>query len=73
MMACFDFSTGMAWVMGSFPIPATDIDGNDTNILGANGNDALCKAQGELLSTICLVNSFFLNANAMEFKDFLSC
>lgn len=46
-MSCFDFLTAVNWIIGSAPIPAQDVDGNDSNILGANGNDATCTPQGK--------------------------
>ena len=48
-MSCFDFTTAMGWMIGSWPVPDSDIDGNDTNIFGARGNDALCTAQGNVI------------------------
>eukprot|EP00980_Cylindrotheca_fusiformis_P014194 scaffold3725_cov114-Cylindrotheca_fusiformis.AAC.11 len=46
LMACFDFTTSMSWVIGSLVVPSKDILGNNSNILGAKGNDGLCTAQG---------------------------
>eukprot|EP00980_Cylindrotheca_fusiformis_P014189 scaffold3725_cov114-Cylindrotheca_fusiformis.AAC.6 len=46
LMACFDFTTAMSWAIGSLSVPSKDILGNDSNILGAMGNDGLCTAQG---------------------------
>eukprot|EP00980_Cylindrotheca_fusiformis_P030169 scaffold24508_cov132-Cylindrotheca_fusiformis.AAC.3 len=46
LMACFDFTTAMSWAIGSLVVPSKDILGEDSNILGAKGNDGLCTAQG---------------------------
>eukprot|EP00980_Cylindrotheca_fusiformis_P006574 scaffold1386_cov89-Cylindrotheca_fusiformis.AAC.1 len=46
LMACFDFTTAMSWAIGSLVVPSKDVLGNDSNILGAKGNDRLCTAQG---------------------------
>ena len=45
-MSCFDIITAMCWIIGSWPLPPLDADGNDANTLGANGSDELCTAQG---------------------------
>jgi len=46
MSSWFHLMTAVSWMIGPAAIPAYDIYGNDTNIYGAKGNDATCKAQG---------------------------
>mmetsp|Transcript_7121 Transcript_7121/g.16668 ORF Transcript_7121/g.16668 Transcript_7121/m.16668 type:complete len:410 (+) Transcript_7121:854-2083(+) len=46
LMSMFDFTTAMGWVIGAAPIPTTDMNGYDSNVVGASGNDDLCTAQG---------------------------
>jgi hypothetical protein len=47
LMSMFDFTTAMGWVIGAAPIPTTDLNGYDSNVVGASGNDGLCTAQGK--------------------------
>ncbi|CAJ1966731.1 unnamed protein product [Cylindrotheca closterium] len=46
LMSMFDFTTAMGWVIGAAPVPTTDLNGFDSNVVGASGNDGLCTAQG---------------------------
>eukprot|EP00526_Cylindrotheca_closterium_P005255 CAMPEP_0113615426 /NCGR_PEP_ID=MMETSP0017_2-20120614/7693_1 /TAXON_ID=2856 /ORGANISM="Cylindrotheca closterium" /LENGTH=621 /DNA_ID=CAMNT_0000524659 /DNA_START=6 /DNA_END=1868 /DNA_ORIENTATION=- /assembly_acc=CAM_ASM_000147 len=46
LMSMFDFITAVGWVVGAAAIPTTDMNGYDSNVVGASGNDDLCTAQG---------------------------
>merc|ERR1712048_155201 len=61
LMSCFDFITAISWMVGPAPIPSTDQNGYDANILGANGSEALCVAQG-FFTTFGYGSGFFNNS-----------
>ena len=44
-MSMFDFISASAWMIGPLAAPTKDLDGNDTNVYGARGNDLTCTLQ----------------------------